>query len=261
LQNSYGGGASRDNGLIPFSFYGTKGLVLGVGGVQFPAANSGTFPVSDATSARLIWDDTLQKFMVSKDTNPYVPLFTATVMTYNWSLLTSLSTGQESGGNLTTVWIPGNPGNAVVGENLFGGTGVDVAHYVSSVAGVYRNGTFYVFQAGNQGTSARLDTAYVEVVAAIPLAFISNMEYVVQLWRTTDVTNAAAYTLLASGNIDITGAGGLTDNQVTLEATGPANPTINNGDRLFLAVFRSDSGGSTLSELLITASARFIPVP
>ena len=255
---------ASDEHVLPevAQFWSTAGEKLVVGGLQLPNEDSSTFAVGDANTIRIIWDDTLKKLMGSIDTAPYVPLFTSTVMTYNWSLMTNLTTGTEDGSsNLTSIWIPGNPGNINVSAGIYGGTGTDVAHYVSSTPNVYRSGTFYVFEAGNQGTSARLDTAYVEVVAAIPLVFATNMEYVTQLWKTTDITNAASYTLLASGNIDITGAGGLTDNQVTLVATGPANPTINNGDRLFLAVFRSDKGASTLLELFITVSARFIPVP
>ncbi len=48
------------------------------GGLQFPNKNSGTYPVSDATAARLLWDNTLSELMISKSGAAYTDILLGT---------------------------------------------------------------------------------------------------------------------------------------------------------------------------------------
>jgi hypothetical protein len=177
------------------------------------------------------------------------------IMSYNWSVLTTLDTGFESGGNITSIVAPGNSGNIPVATGLYGGAGVNVANYVSSTSKVYGLVPFYAFDPGSAGSPGIFDSFVIEIVSATPLSFSSNMSYNFELWKTTDPTNAGAFTMIAQQAFTISSASPVFNTQFT-PSTGGA--TIASGVLLFFVLYRTDSGGSSLTSMMVTASARII---
>jgi hypothetical protein len=184
------------------------------------------------------------------------------VHVFNWSILTALGTGGESGGNLTAVFAPANTGNIPFAAGLYQGAGTTVDAYVSSTPKVYGQVPFMLFQVGNAGgPGGRVDTCVVNIAYALPLFDAGTaLTYTFELWEVNgrDYSTAASYTRLGQAIISISSSSPTIGAASYLISSAPTNPTVADGNSLFFVFYRSDSGGSVLSSMMVTASARII---
>lgn len=91
--------ATSDQLTLIAKFYPSFGLNMGRGGVQFPPVNSATFAVSDGSQARAVWDDSIERMMLSTDGGAYEPLVGArTSISYGYVAYQPLTVGWSSGG-------------------------------------------------------------------------------------------------------------------------------------------------------------------
>ena len=165
----------------------------------------------------------------------------ATVVVYNWSGLSTLSTGFISGSNITSVVTPGNSGAIPLASGLYGGTGTTAGTYIGSKASIYGLVPFFNFDSGSTSAPGyTVDSFIVEVVSMIPLSFIGTISFSFELWKTTDITNPAAYSLIGNDSVSATTSAGVFDQVINPFVSGSV---INDSDRIFFVFYRTDSGG------------------